>query len=85
MSTLSKPKTLTHAQIIDAEPTTLEQPNVMGLSVRFVELRRQLVRDMVEITIEVGQILSKARPLRQHLARDLDDLIRVAKKRRREL
>ncbi len=68
-----KSKILTRAQVIVDELDALYQPDVARLSTRFLELRAQLFRDMVETTIELGQILAEVRPLlRGHWQRWLE-------------
>jgi len=53
--------TPTRTPEIEVDP--LESKDILLLSTRFIELRAQLFRDLVETTVELGQVLREARPL----------------------
>lgn len=46
-----------------ASPVTLDSPPVGKFTERFLELRRQGFRDLVDMAVELGEILIQARPL----------------------
>ncbi|MEK6608095.1 MAG: hypothetical protein AABZ30_10575 [Myxococcota bacterium] len=56
----------------------LEAPKVAALTERFLELKRQTLRDLVDRAVELGELLAEARPLlRGHYHRWLDERLGV--------
>lgn len=61
-------------RIVDA----LEAPEVVRATERFLELRRQILRDAVDTIVELGQILMETRPLlRGHYHRWLTERLHI--------